>query len=515
MNAVALAVAYLRRRPLNTVLNMALLAIGVATVLLLMLFAEQLRGALERDARGVDMVVGAKGSPMQLVLSSVFHVDIPTGNIRLDDARALAEDPMIGEAIPLALGDNYRGWRIVGAGYGYPELFGARLARGALWRAPLEATVGARAASDAGLDIGSRFVGAHGVTGGGATHDETPYRVVGVFEPTDSVLDRLILTSVESVWEVHSHHDEAEDEDHGEHGEDHDDAHGEDHDDEHGEDHDDEHGEDHDDEHGEDHDDAHGEDHDDAHGEDYDDEHGEDHDDAHGEDHDDAHGEDHDDEHGEDHDDAHGEDHDDAHGEEGRGEGHDGEALALPRGGPDREVTALLVRLRNPVGAAVLPRRIAAETPMQAALPGFEIARLMQMIGFGIDGFRAFAWVLMASAGLGIFAALSGALAQRRYDIAVMRALGAGRGAVLRQVLLEGCLLAGAGAVLGLALGHAAAEAAGVWLWREYGMRLDGLVWAAGEGWLLLAALALGAAAAAVPALQAWRIDVSDVLARG
>ena len=460
MNAVALAVAYLRRRPLNTALNMALLAIGVATVLLLMLFAEQLRGALERDARGVDMVVGAKGSPMQLVLSSVFHVDIPTGNIRLDDARALAEDPMIGEAIPLALGDNYRGWRIVGAGYGYPELFGARLARGALWRAPLEATVGARAASDAGLDIGSRFVGAHGVTGGGATHDETPYRVVGVFEPTDSVLDRLILTSVESVWEVHSHHDEAEDEDHGEHGDD-------------------------------------------------------GHDDAHGEDHDDAHGEDHDDEHGEDHDDAHGEDHDDAHGEEGRGEGHDGEALALPRGGPDREVTALLVRLRNPVGAAVLPRRIAAETPMQAALPGFEIARLMQMIGFGIDGFRAFAWVLMASAGLGIFAALSGALAQRRYDIAVMRALGAGRGAVLRQVLLEGCLLAGAGAVLGLALGHAAAEAAGVWLWREYGMRLDGLVWAAGEGWLLLAALALGAAAAAVPALQAWRIDVSDVLARG
>ena len=458
MNAAALAFAYLRRRPLNTVLNMALLAIGVATVLLLMLFAEQLRGALERDARGIDMVVGAKGSPMQLVLSSVFHVDIPTGNIRLEDARALAADPMIGEAIPLALGDNYRGWRIVGAGYGYPELFGARLARGALWRAPLEATLGARVASDSGLEVGSRFVGAHGVAGGGVAHDETPYRVVGVFAPTDSVLDRLILTSVESVWEVHSHHDETEDEDHDDHGED-----------------------------------------------------------AHDEDHDDAHGEEHDDAHDEDHDDAHGEDHDDAHGEDGgeAGETPGDDALALPRGGPDREVTALLVRLRNPVGAAVLPRRIAAETPMQAALPGFEIARLMQTIGFGIDGFRAFAWVLMASAGLGIFAALSGALAQRRYDIAVMRALGAGRGAVLRQVLLEGCLLAGAGAVLGLALGHAAAEAAGVWLWREYGMRLDGLVWAAGEIWLLVAALALGAAAAAVPALQAWRIDVSDVLARG
>ena len=470
MNAVALAFAYLRRRPLNTALNIALLAIGVATVLLLMLFAEQLRGALERDARGIDMVVGAKGSPMQLVLSSVFHVDIPTGNIRLRDARELAADPMIGEALPLALGDNYRGWRIVGAGRAYPALFGAEVARGTLWDAPLEATVGAQVAADGRLEVGSLFVGAHGVAAGGAAHDDTPYRVVGVFAPTGSVLDRLIVTSVESVWEVHGHHDDAEDEDHG-------------------------------DEHGEAHDDHAEEAHEDEHGEA-------------------GHGEDHGDEHGEAHDDHDEEAHEDEHGEAGHDEDHDAEAsadglLGLPHDGADREVTALLVRLRNPVGAAVLPRRIAAETPMQAALPGFEIARLMRMIGFGIDGFRAFAWVLMASAALGIFAALSGALAQRRYDIAVMRALGAGRVAVLRQVLLEGCLLAGAGAVLGLALGHAAAEAAGVWLWREYGMRLDGLVWAAGEGWLLLAALVLGAAAAAVPALQASRVDVSDVLARG
>lgn len=413
MNALALSLAYLRQRPLTTALNAAMLAIGVGAVALTMLFADQLRDTLARDARGVDMVVGAKGSPLQLVLSSVFHVDVPTGNVRLEDARALARNPMIGAALPLALGDSYRGWRIVGAEHAYPALFGAEVARGALWRAPLEATVGARVAAEGGLEPGDRFVGSHGVAAGGMAHADTPYRVVGVFAPTGTVLDRLILTSIESVWRVHAPHGGG------------------------------------------------------------------------------------------------------APGEEGEGEPGGAGSLLAGEGGGDREVTALLVQLRNPVGAATLPRLIAATTPMQAALPGFEIARLTKTIGFGVDGFRAFAYVLMASAALGIFAALSGALEQRRYDIAVMRALGAGRGAILRQVLVEGCLLSTAGAALGLALGHGAALAVGGWLRREYGVGLDGLAMAPGEPWLFVAAVALGAAAALAPALRACRIDVSAALARG
>ena len=320
MNAFTLSLAYLRRRPLNTALNIAMLAIGVGTIALLMLFAAQLRGALERDAAGIDMVVGAKGSPLQLILSSMFHVDIPTGNVRLGDARALARNPSVEAALPLALGDSFRGWRIVGTEPAYPALFGAEVARGALWSAPLEATVGALAAAEADLEPGVRFIGSHGIAGGGAGHAETPYRVVGVFAETGTVLDRLILTSVQSVWTVHGR---------------------------------------------------------------------------------------------------------------GAAEGDPApEGPVLLRGDPEREITALLVRLRNPVAAVTLPRLVNMTTPMQAALPGFEIARLMRNIGLGIDGFRAFAWVLVAGAGLGIFAALSNALAQRRYDIAVMRALGARRGAV-------------------------------------------------------------------------------------
>ncbi len=467
MNALSLSLAYLRRRPLNTALNLVLLALGAGTIVLLLQFGDQLRRTLERDARGIDMVVGAKGSPMQLILSSVFHVDIPTGNVRVADARALAENPMIARVMPLALGDSFRGWRIVGTEYAYPALFGAEVVRGALWHEPLEATVGARVAAEAGLDVGAEFVGSHGLTIGGAAHEEAPYRVTGVFAETGTVLDRLILTSVESVWEVHEHHSE-DDADHEDHGRDE--------------------AEDHGDEHDSDESALHEDDgHDEA--------------------------EDHGDEHGSDESALHEDDgHDEA---EDHGDEHDPDESALFDDDPDREVTALLIQLRNPVGAAVLPRQINMTTPMQAALPGFEIARLMKTVGFGIDGFRAFAWVLVASAGLGIFTALYNALAQRRYDIAVMRALGAPRGAILRQIVLEGCLLTLAGTVLGVVLGHVAAEIAGIWLWREHRVPLDGLSFVTGELWLLAGAVALGVGASLIPALQARRMNISAVLARG
>lgn len=422
MSPLGLSLAYLRRRPLNTALNLLLLAIGVGTIALLLLFSDQLKQRLDRDAKGIDMVVGAKGSPMQLILSSIFHVDIPTGNVSLGDARGLLSNPMVRAVIPLALGDSFRGYRIVGSEAAYPEHYQAELAAGAWWREPLEATIGATVAAEGGLAIGDSFAGAHGMTSGGSAHGETPYRVVGVMARTGTVLDRLILTSIESVWDVHAVHGDEE-------------------------------------------------------------------------------------EHAEEH-------HDDA------AEIEDGAATSAQTGvlvsaDPDLEVTALLVKFRNPIAAAQLPRQINMLTPMQAALPGYEIARLMQLIGVGVDGFRAFAVVLVISAGLGIFTALYNALAQRRYDIAVMRALGATRAAILRQILLEGVLLATTGAVLGLALGHGIAEIAGGWLWREHQVHLVGLAWVAEETWLIVMAVALGALAALLPALQAYRIDISKVLARG
>ena len=148
-------------------------------------------------------MVGAKGSPLQLILSSVYQADFPTGNIPLAEAERWRRHPLVESAIPLALGDNLAGFRIVGTEHAYAEHYGASLAAGRLWQAPFEATIGARVAADTGLAAGDRFVGSHGLAGGGAEHGAHAYTVVGVLAPSASVLDRLVLTPIESVWEVH------------------------------------------------------------------------------------------------------------------------------------------------------------------------------------------------------------------------------------------------------------------------------------------------------------------------
>lgn len=139
MTIFGLCIAYLRDRKLNTLLNILLLTLGVATLVLL-LFSRQLEGRLERDAQGIDLVVGAKGSPMQMILSGVFHVDAPTGNVPLETVDMLRRQRSVGQAIPLALGDNFRGYRIVGTEAAYPALYGAEIAEGRMFASPRSGT---------------------------------------------------------------------------------------------------------------------------------------------------------------------------------------------------------------------------------------------------------------------------------------------------------------------------------------------------------------------------------------
>src|SRR5918995_6948073 len=203
MSLFGLSLAYIRARALNAALNLVLLALGVGMIVLLLLFSAQLEDRLTRDARGIDLVIGGKGSPLQLVLSSIYHVDFPTGNIPLAEAGRWAGHPLVAEAIPLALGDSLAGFRIVGTEHAYAAHYGAEPAAGRLWQEPFEATLGALVAANTGLGVGERFVGSHGLAPGGPAHGEHSYTVVGVLEPTASVLDRLGLTPIESVWLVH------------------------------------------------------------------------------------------------------------------------------------------------------------------------------------------------------------------------------------------------------------------------------------------------------------------------
>lgn len=207
MNLLVICLANLRHQPLVHLLHLALMALGTALIAALLLISTQLQERLTRDAQGIDLVIGAKGSPLQLILSSVYHLDAPTGNISWTEAARWAAHPQVERAVPIALGDSARGYRIVGATPEFLSFYGAELAQGGLWQRPMQAVVGAEVAA-AGLAMDAGFAGVHGLDGG-QSHAEHSYTVSGQLVPTGTVLDRLILTSLESVWQLHGeHHDD-------------------------------------------------------------------------------------------------------------------------------------------------------------------------------------------------------------------------------------------------------------------------------------------------------------------
>lgn len=404
MNIAALSFSYLRARPLNTALNVLLLALGIATITVLILAAGQLEERMHRDARGIDLVVGAKGSPMQIILSSIYQLDVPTGNVPLKEAEALAKHRGVKKSLPLAMGDNYKGFRIVGTAHDYVAHYGARIAQGRLWNAPLEAVLGAEVAARSGLSVGATFAGAHGMSGDSEhMHDEHPYRVVGVLAPSGTVIDRLVLTDVTSLWAVHADQYEVKD--------------------------------------------------------------------------------------------------------------VARIAELMPEEG--REITALLIQYSSPLAAAVLPRYVNANSALQAASPAYETARLFTIVGVGVDVLRGFALVLILSAGLSVFIALYNALEERRYDLAIMRTLGARPRRLMALLFFEGLLLAALGAALGLALGHGLTELLGVALRHAGQPEVTGWTWRVDELWLIALALAVGVIAALLPAWRAYRTDIAGTLARG
>jgi putative ABC transport system permease protein len=201
VNTFTYALRMLLAQPGVALLNMLLIALGVATMTVLLLVSTQMEKSFERDLAGVDVVVGAKGSPLQMILAGVLHVDVPAGNMSLAAAQELAKDARVKQLIPLSLGDSFEGHRIVGTTLAYPALYGAQLSAGAMWQQPMQAVAGADAAGK--LPVNTVFAGSHGLAGGGELHDKSQYQITGHLQRCGCVLDRLILTSTESVWQVH------------------------------------------------------------------------------------------------------------------------------------------------------------------------------------------------------------------------------------------------------------------------------------------------------------------------
>jgi len=382
------------------------MALGIAVTSLMLHVGERVSQRLSSDARGIDLVVGAKGSPLQLILSSVYHLDVPTGNIPTTSIAQIRAMSQVREVVPLALGDNLRGFRIVGTEPSFLSLYQAELETGVIWSKPMEAVIGADVARAAKLSLGSQFAGSHGLIEGGEQHEGHLYTVVGILKPTGGVIDRLVLTPLKSVWQVH-----------GDHGHDH----------------------------------------------------------------------------------AHDHQHEHKH------EHHETK--------PSDEVTALLVTYRSKAAALQLPRQINRESALQAASPSFETARLLSMIGIGVDAFKLFGVLLIAISLIGMLVALMQSVIQRRYEMALMRALGARRNVLLRLVLMEAALLLAAAIMLGFVLSRIALglmpglspQLAAVGVWQVAPMASELVVIA-----LLFVS---GLIISLMPAILLYRSDVSRLLA--
>jgi putative ABC transport system permease protein len=387
MSLFTLVWNYLKARPLNTAINILLLSLGIAVITILLLFKGQMDQKIEDNVRGIDLVVGAKGSPLQLILCNIFHIDYPTGNIKLVEAEKISRNSE------------------------YAKLFNAEVAQGEWWKNSLEVTIGANVQRSVGLQPGEEFTSSHGLTMGGTAHNDHKYKVVGIFKSTNSILDNLILTNVESIWKMHEEHDTV------------------------------------------------------------------------------------------------------PSVNTGQQVLYSKLVPSVPANDSTSEITSLLILYRSPLAAVQLPRMVNAQSSLQAASPAFETARLFSILGVGMDVLMGFAYVLILISALSIFIALYNSLKERRYDLAIMRSMGASRSKLLTSILLEGGFLTLAGSVAGLLMGHGVLILLSALVTETAKAGITGLVFYGEEGIILGASLLLGLLCALIPAIQAYRTDISKVLA--
>jgi putative ABC transport system permease protein len=421
-------------RPLSWLLSWLLLAAGIAIISLLLLLQKQLESKVTRSIDGVDMVLGAKGSPLQLILSAVYHADSPTGNIQWKEAKPWTRNPQIAKAIPMAYGDSYKGFSIVGTDTSYIGFFKASCANGRLFEKDFEAVAGANVVAKTLIKTGDQFFSAHGSDAGGEEHKEHAYTLTGVLAPTGTAIDNVVICSMPSVWKMHDHHDHAEEENTG--------------------------------------------------------------DEKTPDASKDADEADHDHDH-----DGHA-DHDHAD------HAHDHE---VPE--EEREITAMLIKCRGPMAALTMPRLINDNTKMQAAVPAIEINRMFSLLGVGFDGLKKMGWGILLLSGFSVFIALYNNLRARRYELALMRTMGAGRLKLFWLVLLESWMLCLAGFWSGFLLCRALLPAISGAMEQSYKFSLDRIAFVSSDEWKLLAAtLILGFFAALIPAWKAYSIDISKTL---
>lgn len=407
MNIFKLSIKNIISKPLNSILSLALLILGIGIISLLLQLNSLIKTQMDNNLKGIDMVVGAKGSPLQLILSAVYHIDSPTGNISVEDAEEIKNNRMVGSSIDLLYGDNYKGYRIVGTEDKFLDLYNAKIKDGKKWNAPFEVVVGAKIYSKLNINLDDELVSSHGLRETGESHVNQSFKVVGLLEPSNSVVDQLIITSPQSIWDLHDEHDH-DDEDHEEH-----------HDDE---------------------------------------------------DHDEH-------EHG------------------------------------DKEITAMLIKFKSPMNIIQFPRQINENTNLQAAVPSYEISRLFKLFGFGIETLTYLAYLIILVSGFSLFINLFNSMRERKYEMALIRTLGASRSQLSVMVIFESLILTISGFLLGLLVSRLGVMFVSSLMEESLNYSLSSLYILNEEFWLLGLSILIGLISSLIPAIQVYKMNISEILA--
>ncbi|SFU76121.1 putative ABC transport system permease protein [Pustulibacterium marinum] len=210
MNLTKLSFRNTLYKPVEACLTVLVLSVSIGLLLAVQELDWSFKNQFEGSLNGIDMVVGAKGSPLQLVMASVLHIDNPTGNIPLKEADQIAQNPMVASAVPISYGDNYRGYRIVGSNAHFFDIYNATFKKGRMMEHPFEVVLGSSVAKNSQLKVGDTFKSSHGLASEGGHQHEQLMKVVGILSETHTVLDKLMVTPLESIWDIHHHHQEEE-----------------------------------------------------------------------------------------------------------------------------------------------------------------------------------------------------------------------------------------------------------------------------------------------------------------
>lgn len=386
------ALRTLRHRLGALLITVLAVALATATALVVPMVTRQVERGAQDAAQVFDLLVTAPGSGTQAVMSTLFYLDVPIGNMPHRVYQDLRQLPGTRRAVPIALGDNFAGFPIVGttAAFfdqrlkpGLPPYF--RLAQGRVFTKEHDAVIGARVARDAALQVGRTFTSAHGLETGPHEDDaghRQPYTVTGVLAPTGGPIDRAVLTSIDTVWEVHG-----------------------------------------------------------------------------------------------------------------------------AQAAQAQAVTAVLYSAENLAGIYTAAQRVNASKDAMAVFPGQVFAQAREALMQGQAAYAGLSVLVLGIAALTVALSVYTSSLERQRTVALLRALGAGRGAVSTLVLLETGLTVTAGVLLGLALALLASRVGGSVLGAQLGFTLAPpvLTWALASRALLL--IPLGLLTAVPHAIQSSRIS--------